>query len=213
MNTMSTQSPKPSFKEQMHQAREDAILRSTCELLGEKAFDTMTMDDVANAVGIAKASLYKHFCSKEELCSAAMVQVLAGVKAYLAELPAEMPPVDKLQALVRWSLQRLLAQEIPEWPGSHSPLRTMLREHHDCLIEWLPVSQCLEQWIAQAQQQGALDAALPPRVVLHILYARACDPAAGFLQDAGLYDNAEIVELVLRTIFDGLAARASAAEL
>ena len=89
---MQTPQPKVSFKEQMHQAREDAILQSTCQLLGEKAFDAMTMDDVANAVGIAKASLYKHFCSKEELCSAAMVQILGRVQAYLAGLPADMPP-------------------------------------------------------------------------------------------------------------------------
>ena len=44
------------------------------------------MDDVANAVGIAKASLYKHFCSKEELCSAAMVQILGRVQTYLCLL-------------------------------------------------------------------------------------------------------------------------------
>ena len=74
MDAMQTPQPKVSFKEQMHQAREDAILQSACRLLGEKDFDAMTMDDVANAVGIAKASLYKHFCSKEELCSAAMVR-------------------------------------------------------------------------------------------------------------------------------------------
>ena len=64
---MQTLKPKVSFKEQMHLAREDAILQSTCRLLGEKSFDAMTMDDVANAVGIAKASLYKHFASKEDL--------------------------------------------------------------------------------------------------------------------------------------------------
>ena len=81
------------------------------------------------------------------------------------------------------------------------------------LLLWPTLWGVLFAAMGQAQQQGALDAALPPRVVLHILYARACDPAAGFLQDAGLYDNAEIVELVLRTSFDGLAARASAAEL
>ena len=47
---MQTLKPKVSFKEQMHLAREDAILQSTCRLLGEKSFDAMTMDDVANAV-------------------------------------------------------------------------------------------------------------------------------------------------------------------
>ena len=103
---------KVSFKEQMHQAREHAILRSACDLLGEKSFDAMTMDDVAGKVGIAKASLYKHFGSKEELCSAAMVEVLSSAQTYLKSLDPALPAVDKLRAVVRWSLERLLAQEM-----------------------------------------------------------------------------------------------------
>ena len=58
-------SAKPSFKEQMLQAREEAIVRSVNRLLAEKGFDAMTVDEVAASVGIAKASLYKHFPSKE----------------------------------------------------------------------------------------------------------------------------------------------------
>ena len=114
---MQTPQPKVSFKEQMHQAREDAILQSTCRLLSDKAYDAMTMDDVAQAVGIAKASLYKHFCSKEELCCAAMVQILGRLRTFLDSLAPEQPPLDKLQALVRWSLQRLLAHEMPLLPS------------------------------------------------------------------------------------------------
>ncbi len=59
--------PKVSFKEQMLQAREDAIIRSVNRLLAEKGFEAMTVDEVAADVGIAKASLYKHFPSKEDL--------------------------------------------------------------------------------------------------------------------------------------------------
>ena len=123
---MPTPKTKVSFKEQMHQAREDAILQATCRLLGEKSFDVMTMDDVANAVGIAKASLYKHFASKEDLCCAAMVQILGRVRAYLDTLPAEMPPQDKLQDLVRWSLERLITNEMPLLPSRNSSLRAVL---------------------------------------------------------------------------------------
>ena len=191
----------------MLDVRQEAILQAASQLLCQKTFAAMTMDDVADAVGIAKASLYKHFSSKDDLCCAAVVQMLSQVRAYLEALDPDTPPLDKLRAMVGWSLERLLAQEIPQWPGSNAPLRAMLREHQDCLSEWVPVSQCLEQWIQEAQQQGAIDAALPPRVVLYTLYARACDPAVGFLQDAGEYDDAEIVELVLRTSFDGLAVR------
>ena len=204
---MQTQPPKVSFKEQMHQAREEAILQSACRLLGEKAFDAMTMDDVANAVGIAKASLYKHFCSKEELCSAAMVQILERVQSYLAGLPADMPPLDKLRALVRWSLERLLTNEMPLLPSRNSTLRAVLMANKDYLNGLVGVSAQICGWIPEAQAQGVISPGLPPIVVLYTLYARACDPVVSFLKESGQYSDAEIVELVVRTCFDGWAAR------
>lgn len=204
---MSTLTPKVSFKEQMHLAREDAILQAACRLLGEKAFDAMTMDDVANAVGIAKASLYKHFCSKEELCSAAMVQILGRVRDYVATLPAEQPPIDKLRALVRWSLERLLANEMPLLPSRNSTLRAVLMANKQYLDGLLLVSDQIGEWITEAQAAGVINPALPPLVVLYTLYARACDPVVSFLKEGGQYDDAQIVELVLQTCFDGLRTR------
>lgn len=204
---MSTPSVKPSFKEQMHQAREDAILRATCELLGEKPFDAMTMDDVAAQVGIAKASLYKHFCSKEELCCAAMVQILGQVKEYLAGLPEEMAAGEKLQAVVRWSLERLLANEMPLLPSLNSTLREVLMANRQYLDGLVVVSDEIGAWITEAQAQGVIDPGLPPLVVLYTLYARACDPVVSFLKEGGQYSDAEIVELVVRTCFAGLSAR------
>ena len=67
---------KVSFREQVLRVREDAIVASVNRLLAEKGFDNMTVDEVAADVGIAKASLYKHFSSKEELAGAAMIRVL-----------------------------------------------------------------------------------------------------------------------------------------
>ena len=204
---MSSLPTKVSFKEQMHLAREEAILQSTCRLLGEKAYDAMTMDDVANAVGIAKASLYKHFSSKEELCCAAMVQILERVRAYLADLPNEWVPTEKLRALVRWSLERLITNEMPLLPSRNSSLRAVLMANKQYLNGLVNVSDQIGEWITEAQAQGVIDPKLPPLVVLYTLYARACDPVVTFLKDGGQYSDAEIVELVVRTCFDGLAAR------
>lgn len=204
---MQTLKPKVSFKEQMHLAREDAILQSTCRLLGEKSFDAMTMDDVANAVGIAKASLYKHFASKEDLCCAAMIQILGRVRAYLDTLPADMPPQDKLRDLVRWSLERLITNEMPLLPSRNSTLRAVLMANKHYLDGLVTVSDQIGQWITEAQAQGYINPALPPLVVLYTLFARACDPVVGFLKEGGQYSDAEVVDLVVRTCFDGLAAR------
>ena len=76
MNTEAHTPPKKSFKIQMLAARETAIIQSVNRLLAEKGFDAMTVDEVAAEVGIAKASLYKHFTSKEELACAAILEVL-----------------------------------------------------------------------------------------------------------------------------------------
>ena len=198
---------KLSFKEQMHQAREEAILQATCRLLGEKAYDAMTMDDVANAVGIAKASLYKHFASKEELCCAAMVQILGKVQAFLDTVPAELAPQGKLRALVRWSLERLIACEMPLLPSRNTALRGVLMADKRYLDTLIGVSDCIGQWITEAQAQGRIDPSLPPLVVLYTLFARACDPVVSFLKEGGQFDDAAIVELVLKTCFDGLNSR------
>ena len=199
--------PRRSFKEHMHLVREEAILQATCQLLGAKGFDAMTMDDVAQAVGIAKASLYKHFSSKEDLCCAAMVQVLGRVLAHLETLDAAMAPIDKLRAVVRWSLQSLLAQEMPLLPSRNSSLRAVLMANKEYLDGLVTVSDQIGQWILEAQGQDTIDATLAPLVVLYTLYARACDPVVGFLKDSGQYQDDEIVDLVLRTCFDGLRAR------
>lgn len=195
---MQTLKPKVSFKEQMHLAREDAILQSTCRLLGEKSFDAMTMDDVANAVGIAKASLYKHFASKEDLCCAAMIQILGRVRAYLDTLPTDMPPQDKLRDLVRWSLERLITNEMPLLPSRNSSLRAVLMANKHYLDGLVTVSDQIGQWITEAQAQGFINPALPPLVVLYTLFARACDPVVGFLKEGGQYSDAEVVDLVVR---------------
>ena len=167
----------------------------------------MTMDDVANDVGIAKASLYKHFASKEELCCTAMVQILERVQAYLHSLPDTMEPVDKLRALVRWSLERLISDEMPLLPSRNSSLRAVLMANKRYLDGLITVSDQIGHWITEAQAQGRINPSLPPLVVLYTLYARACDPVVSFLKEGGQYSDAEIVELVLCTCFDGLSAR------
>jgi TetR/AcrR family transcriptional regulator, regulator of autoinduction and epiphytic fitness len=198
---------KPSFREKMHQAREDAIVQAVNRLLAEKGFDAMTVDEVAAEVGVAKVSLYKHFPSKEHLAAAAMVRVLQRTLAHMATLPAEMAAHDKLKSVVRWAMAVHLAGEMPLLPTENSTLRATLMGHGVYLDALVQVSDALGAWIEQAQAQGALNPATPPIVVLYTLFARACDPVLGFMKAAGQHTNEEIVALVLTTCFDGLNAR------
>lgn len=198
---------RPSFKEQMLAAREEAIIQNVNKLLAEKGFDAMTVDEVAAAVGIAKASLYKHFQSKEDLAAAAMVRVMRRAQEFLQGIEASLPPLDKLKAVVRWTLQVQLAGQMPSLPSQNSSLRAALMGHRDYLDALMQISDQLGEWIEAAQGAGALNAKLPPLAVLYTLYARACDPVVEFLQAGGQQSDEEIVDLVVSTCFDGLSAR------
>jgi TetR/AcrR family transcriptional regulator, regulator of autoinduction and epiphytic fitness len=202
---MTKPAEKISFKAQMLQAREEAIVRAVNALLAEKGFDGMTVDDVASRVGIAKASLYKHFPGKDDLAAAAMVWVMRRTQAHMASLAAGMAAMDKLKAVVAWAIALKLAGEMPALPSQNSSLRKALSANRDYMEALVEVSDELGAWIVEAQKKGAIDPTIPPIVVLYTLYARACDPVVEFLQLSGQFGAEEIQRLVMKTCFEGLA--------
>jgi TetR/AcrR family transcriptional regulator, regulator of autoinduction and epiphytic fitness len=200
---------KVSFRDQVLHAREEAILASVNRLLAEKGFDAMTVDEVATDVGIAKASLYKHFSSKEDLAAAAMIRVLDLALAQLEALRSNpaAAPLDQLKAVARWTMQVQLAGAMPSLPAQNSALRAALMADAVYIDRLMQVSEQLGTWITAAQATGALSAALPPEVVLYTLFARACDPVLGLLKAGGNYSSEQIIEMLLSTCFEGVAGR------
>lgn len=198
-----------SFREQVLRAREDAIVSSVNRLLAEKGFDVMTVDEVAADVGIAKASLYKHFTSKEQLAAAAMVRVLDQALAFVATLQADPQAraIDQLHRVARWTMQVQLAGEMPSLPSQNSTLRAALTGHKVYLNRLMDLSDKLGAWITAAQADGHLNPELPPEVALYTLFARACDPVLGLLKVSAQYTDEKIIEMLLATCFDGLRGR------
>ena len=191
----------------MLKVREDAIVQAVNRLLAEKGFDAMTVDEVAAKVGIAKASLYKHFSSKEDLAAAAMVRVMRQAQEFFGALSAENSPLENLRHAVRWTMGVKLAGDMPSLPSQNSSLRATLMANKDYMDGLMEVSDRLGAWIEAAQADGSISRKLPAIAVLYTLYARACDPVLEFLQMGGQHNEEEIIELVLSTCFDGLNTR------
>ena len=191
----------------MLKVREEAIVQAVNRLLAEKGFDGMTVDEVAARVGIAKASLYKHFPSKEDLAAAAMVRVMRQAQQFFGALSNEDSPLDNLRAAVRWTMEVKLAGDMPSLPSQNSSLRATLMGNKDYMDGLMEVSDRLGAWIEAAQVNGSINPKFPAIAVLYTLFARACDPVLEFLQMGGQHSDEEIIELVLSTCFDGLNAR------
>ena len=64
------------------------ILEKALELFTDKGYEGSSMDDIAKAVGIRKASLYAHFDGKEHIFSAIFDDILVEYTRVIDELTA-----------------------------------------------------------------------------------------------------------------------------
>ena len=196
---------KLTFKQRMMLERESLIIETVNHLLATKGYDAMTVDEIADTVGIAKASLYRHFPSKEALGMAALVDIMHKALEVINQLNAtDQAAIDKLKALTQWAMRLKLAQKMPNLPSENSQLRELLIANDDYTNNLVMLSDSIGEWIEQAQAEGKLQSNLPGLAILYTLYARACDPVLGFLHSSQLYDDDEIIAIVTRTCFEGL---------
>jgi len=206
---------RSSIKQQIQRVREQAIVAAVNRLLATKGYDAMTVDEVAAEAGMAKASLYKLFTSKEELAGAAMVGVLDRALAFVdglrdeaaqaAEAGIPIRPLNQLKAVTRWAMQTQLEGEMPSLPAQNSNLSASLQSNDAYMDRLIALSNRLSIWITEAQTSGQLQAALPAELVLYTLFARACDPVVALLKESGQYTHTQIIDWVTSTTFDGLA--------
>jgi len=200
---------KIPFKKQQFEAREEAILDAVNWLLSEKGFDLMTMDDVADAVGVAKGSLYKHFSSKEKLAAAAMSRLLSQTLEVLDGFPPDWSAGRRLEEVLRWTLQHRLRGGVPHLPSTRGAFQRALMLNLDYLALAFKVNKRFYALATEARQAGELSEAVSDDVVVYTLYARSCDPTLEFLQKAGNLTDEQIVEAMVQTTFGGLRKRSA----
>jgi AcrR family transcriptional regulator len=94
--------PGESSRRQRNRAQQrERILGAAFELFAARGFDDVTVEDVARAAGVARATVFNHFSSKQGLVEAITVQVLRAYEAMLdaALADAETPVPRLLRAL------------------------------------------------------------------------------------------------------------------
>ena len=200
---MSTE-PKLSFKQQQLIVRENAIVDATNNLLAKKGFEMMTMDEVAAEVGIAKASLYKHFPSKEALAAAAMIRLLENTLAFVRGLSSEQAAVDQLKSVLQWALEIRMKGGLPTLPTENTSLRETLLNNTRYISRLMDLNELMGQMIERAKSDGAIRKYLPTEVVLFTIYARSCDPTLDYLRIGDQYSEDQVIEFLMSTCFNGL---------
>lgn len=79
------------------------IVQTAAELFAERGYDATSLQDIANAAGIRKASLYAHVTHKEQflqiICEAYMDRAVENAQAVYS---SDAPALEKLREMVRF---------------------------------------------------------------------------------------------------------------
>jgi AcrR family transcriptional regulator len=184
--------------------REEAILDAAHQLLGKLGYEDMTMDAVAADVGIAKASLYKHFPSKEKLAARTMTRLFDRTITRLQAIESTVPAGEKLRQMLEWVLQERLRGSIPHLPSTNGALEQGLMTDEEYLAALFTLNAALSGLVDQAKAEGALSSELPTDYIVTAIYARSCDPTLDYMQRGNSYSGEEIVRHMVRAFFSGV---------
>ncbi|WP_219419030.1 TetR/AcrR family transcriptional regulator [Pseudonocardia nigra] len=176
--TSGTTRPSSSRVERKRGRRIQAILTTAAELFGERGYDAVSLEDVADRLDVTKGSLYYYFASKDELVTAAIETLGNDWTARLERLPEAQPGralPARLHALIREHIT-IAVREYPaalrlflvprEWPAEQQARIKELRRRHDRLFRQVieegvaageftvtgidPVLQCMHASMSQA---------------------------------------------------------------
>jgi AcrR family transcriptional regulator len=125
--------------------RIQAILTTAAELFGERGYEAVSLEDVADRLDVTKGSLYYYFASKDELVTAAIETLGNEWTARLERLPEAQDgtPASRLRALIREHVA-IAVREYPaalrlflvpqSWPQPQHDRIKELRQRHDQLF-------------------------------------------------------------------------------
>jgi AcrR family transcriptional regulator len=82
------------------------LMEKAKELFVSLGYKAVSMDDIAEAAGISKMTIYKHFSSKEELFIEVVMSLMEGYYVYIEnEIKKVSGTIEKINVLMNFNLE------------------------------------------------------------------------------------------------------------
>ena len=123
-------------KPRRKKGRKEEILDAAANLFSEKSYHDVTMDQIANYVGVAKGTLYLYFNSKEKLYLEILEDTFGEIESILEkEIAKDDPAPEKLRKVLRlifqFYFQHMDVLRILSRDETH-----LIREHYEFTEHW-----------------------------------------------------------------------------
>jgi AcrR family transcriptional regulator len=103
------------------------ILEAAARQAAARGLTAVSLADVADAIGLSKSGLFKHFESKEAMQMAVIALVMGRFQAFVWDAVQDLPHGAEWLNTI---FERWLAWE-EEWPGTGCPVNAFIKELDD----------------------------------------------------------------------------------
>lgn len=175
------------------------ILLAARDLLVARGVRRVSMDDVAEAAGVTRVTVYRYFGERESLVRAAFLHLAESLEGLVAELGSQARPdvdaflarIGDLMTALPTGLQPAMAELQRAYPEVHAEVRERERRAIAALFDHL---------YSGAEAQGRIRPGLRRPVVEMLFW----EVVTGFLDYSALQDQGLSPAEVYRTIVDVL---------
>lgn len=188
----------------------DSLTDVALSVFAERGYDGASMDDVARAAGITKASIYHHVNGKEALLERGLTRALDALRAILDETAAGGgDAATRLRSIVR----RVAATTLRLLPELTVLFRARgaSRSERRALDERRRFDRDVTALVVEAQHDGTVRADLDARLVVRLVFGMSNSVVewyrGGSRGSASLSAGA-IAAAIEAIVFDGIGARA-----
>ena len=182
----------------------DSLTDVALRVFAERGYDGASMDDVARAAGITKASIYHHVSGKEALLERGLSRALDALFAILDEPRArDGRAVERLRHIV----ERVAATTMSLLPE----LTVLFRIHGSSKSEREAVERrrafdrAVTDIIAQAQRDGDVRTDVDARLAARLIFGMSNSVVEWYR--SGSLSREAIAHAIVAVAFDGLALR------
>lgn len=188
--------------------RESEVLEAGAEVFARKGYAAATVQDVADALGILKGSLYYYIKTKEDLLYGVMLEVHEGADALHATVAAaDLPALEQLLLYIRlqldWNVHNLVKISV-----YYNDMRQLSPERLAHVRERAKAHERLiAELIAEGQEQGDIVGGVAPTLLANHVLAVVIWPYRWF-REGGRTSVDDLVSTCEGFVRRGLSANA-----
>ncbi|QBD79614.1 TetR/AcrR family transcriptional regulator [Ktedonosporobacter rubrisoli] len=207
---MEAETPRRSLREKQRQERAELILKAAEEVLVEKGYHEMSMEEVALKVGIAKGTVYLHFASKEDLVFALFERELAtSLKVIDKILASTATARDKLERILIELYKGFLGKRIQLLVALYTGLegqKVLAAKHERVAGFWKQLSARITSLLEEGKAAGEITSAIPIPVLRSTFFSLLSPRGFKQLIVEEQMTPDEVASYLARIYFQGVSA-------